>query len=470
MNDFTSQKLPRRISGIHELAFDMQWSWRHEARKLFKALDRPLWKTCGHNPVKLLNRIAPHRLVSAADDTEFLQGYDDIYSDFKNRYSAARSGCQIKYPFLNGQTVAYFSMEFAIHSSLPLYAGGLGVLAGDYCKEASDLGISMVAIGFMYPQGYFEQNISEEGWQQEIYRQLDFSDSPISPVLDAQQKPLKVKVELDSRPVYLAVWQVNVGSVKLYLLDTRLEENSPSDRELSARLYGGNSETRIQQEIILGIGGVRVLRALQINPSIWHANEGHTSFMMLERCRELVKNGLDFTEAWPKVQAATVFTTHTPVPAGNDAFSFSLMEKYFAGYWGSLGLNQNEFLWLGTNPPESNAFNMTVLGFKMASQRNGVSKLHGAVCRRMWNGLWPETEEKNVPIGSVTNGVHVPSWIAPQMAQLFEKYIGSDWLDHHDEPARWEKIVSIPDEELWRVHCWLKSKLVNEIQERAQNA
>jgi glycogen phosphorylase len=375
---------------------------------------------------------------------------------------------QVKYPLLERKTIAYFSMEFAIHSSLPLYAGGLGVLAGDYCKEASDLGLPLIGLGFMYPQGYFQQRISEDGWQEEIYRQIDFADSPIAPVLNTRKQPIKVRVDLDSRAVYVTVWQVNVGRVKLYLLDTHLEENCPNDRELSARLYGGNSEMRLQQEIVLGIGGVRVLRELQINPSIWHANEGHSAFMMLERCRELSEKGLDYDQAIQKVQNTTVFTTHTPVPAGNDVFSRSLIEKYFYRYWDSLGLNRDAFLNLGSQNPEDSGFNMTVLGMRTANYRNGVSKLHGVVCRRMWHNLWPDLEEKEVPISSITNGIHVPAWIAPQMAALYSKHLGSEWLSTHDNPSLWEHIDTIPNKEVWQARRWLKSKLINTLQDRAR--
>ena len=421
-----------------------------------------------HNPVKLLQQIAPYRLVAAADDLAFLKRYDSVMDNFKTDMSEVQTWFHTKYPHLGKHTIAYFSMEFAIHNSLPLYAGGLGVLAGDYCKEASDLGLPMVGVGFMYPQGYFHQRISDEGWQEEIYRQLNFSEAPITPVLDAQKQPVKIEVELDSRSVCMAVWQVNVGRVKLYLLDTDLEENSPADRQLTARLYGGDREMRLQQEIVLGIGGVRMLRALGIEPSVWHANEGHAAFMMLERCRELVEKGMDFTEAAEMVRATTVFTTHTPVPAGNDTFPHGLMEKCLHHYWGSLGLDRDAFMKLGTQDSDNATFNMTVLGLRMADQRNGVSQLHGAVCRRMWHCLWPDLEEKDVPICSVTNGVHVPTWVAPQMARLYEKYLGSDWVARHDDPALWEHVEDIPDEEIWAARLWLKNKLISAVQARAR--
>jgi glycogen phosphorylase len=466
MNNLTTPKVPKRILGLNQLAFNLWWSWHPEARNLFKALDRTLWKATTHNPVQLLQQVAPYRLVAAAEDIEFLKKYDSVMNSFS--FSATESRYQNNFPDIKHKPIAYFSMEFALHNSLPLYAGGLGVLAGDYCKEASDLGIPLVGIGFMYPQGYFHQHIMEDGWQEEVHRQLNFGEAPISPILDTQNQPVKIKMELDTRPVYLTVWQVNVGQAKLYLLDTNLEENCPEDRILSARLYDGDREKRLQQEIILGIGGVRVLRELHINPSIWHANEGHTSFMMLERCRELVEKGLSFAEARQQIQSTTVFTTHTPVPAGNDVFSHSLIEKYFHRYWSVFGLSREYFLELGTQPSENAVFNMTVLGFKMAHQQNGVSQLHGAVCRKMWQSLWPSSNEKDIPICSITNGIHIPTWIAPQMAQLYERYLGDDWLARQDELSLWEQVLAIPDEKIWEARQWLKVKLIDALQDRVR--
>jgi starch phosphorylase len=465
MNGLSAQKLPKRIIGLDELSRNLWWSWHHEARELFKILDRPLWKATSHNPVQLLQMVKPYRLVAVAEDPIFVKKYDAVMSHFQADMAEVKTWFPTQYPRLAEHTIAYFSMEFALHNSIPIYAGGLGVLAGDYCKEASDLGLPLVGIGFMYPQGYFQQRISDEGWQEEIYRQLNFDETPVVPVLDDRKQRVKIEVELNSRKVYVAVWQVNIGRVKLYLLDSDVEENSLADRQLTARLYGGDRELRLQQEIILGVGGVRMLRALGVVPAVWHANEGHAAFMMLERCREMVEQGLDFRQAAERVRAASVFTTHTPVPAGNDAFTHDLMAKYWHNYWDKLGLNRDGFLKIGTLGQE---FNMTVLGLRMAQYRNGVSKLHGAVCRRMWCSLWPETSEQEVPISSVTNGIHVPTWVAPQMARLYEKYLGADWLDRHDDAALWERIEDIPDEELWITHLWLKSKLVSLAQSRAR--
>jgi starch phosphorylase len=470
VNNLSVSKLPRRIEGLDELAHNLWWSWSIEARQLFKALDAPLWKATGHNPVRLLQQIVPHRLLAVAEDPLFLKKYDSVMSDFKDAMSGANTWFNTKYPHLAQHTIAYFSLEFAIHNSLPLYAGGLGVLAGDYCKESSDLGLPIVGIGFMYPQGYFHQHISADGWQEEVYEQLNFGEAPISPVLTAQGQPMNVEVPLDTRSVRIAVWQVNVGRVKLYLLDTNVEGNSPPDCELSARLYAGDQEIRLQQQIIIGIGGVRVLRALGIEPVIWHANEGYTAFMMLERIRELVVKGLSFPEAADKVRATTVFTIHSLVPGVNDAFSSDLIEKYFHRYWDSLRLDRETFLELGKRESDNSAFNfnMTALGLRMADYRNGVSQLHGGTCRRTWHSLWPDKEERDVSLNSVTNGIHVPTWVAPQAASLYEAYLSHDWLKRHDVPTLWEKVLDIPDEKIWAMRQRLKHKLISSVKERSR--
>src|SRR4030066_72992 len=347
MNNLSVSKLPRRIEGLNKLAYNLWWSWHIEARQLFKALDNARWRATGHNPVKLLQQIEPHQFVARAQDPIFLKKYDSVMSAFKDAMSGADTWFNTQYPHLGQQTIAYFSLEFAIHNSLPLYAGGLGVLTGDYCKESSDLGLPLVGVGFMYPQGYFHQHISADGWQEEVYERLNFSEAPISPVLTAEGKPIIVEVPLDLRSIQVTVWQVNVGRVKLYLLDTNVEGNSQPDRELSARLYAGDQDTRLQKQIIIGIGGVRVLRALGIEPTVWHANEGYSAFMTLERVRELMAKGIKFTEAVNAVRATTVTTIHTLVPGVNDTFPRELIEKYFHSYWESLKLDLEEVLKLG---------------------------------------------------------------------------------------------------------------------------
>lgn len=465
-------KLPERISRLEELANNLWWSWHLDARELFRVLDHPLWRATGHNPVKELREIEPDRLEAAAKDPDFLTLYDSVLLAFDTEMSAQNTWFSTTYQNRLGGPIAYLSMEFAIHNSLPIYAGGLGVLAGDFCKEASDLGVPLVGIGFMYPQGYFHQHISPEGWQEETYRQLDFSEAPIkpiNPIPDSTCPAPLAQVMLGDKPFYIGAWLVRLGRANLYLLDCNVEGNAPEDRQLCARLYTADPEQRIRQEIILGIGGVRVVQSLGIKPCAWHANEGHSAFMVLERVRQEVERGTTFEEALSRVRAITIFTTHTPVPAGHDVFPVELVEKYLHSYWESLGIRKEAFLELGQYSGTGNrAFNMTVLALKMADHRNGVSQLHGEVSRRMWHSVWPEVSEDRVPISHVTNGVHLPTWIAPELGQLYEKYLGQDWITRHDDVTLWQQVLDIPDEELWPVRQALKRKLVSAMDERAR--
>ena len=467
--DTSTIRLPKRIGRLTELAYNLWWSWHPQGRDLFRTLDYPMCKACGHNPVRMLREISPDKLRSASTDPVFLSLYDKVIASFDadmaSRGTWFASNCSEK---LSGP-IAYFSAEFAIHSSLPLYAGGLGVLAGDICKEASDLGIPLVGVGLMYPQGYFRQRISTDGWQEEVYSRLDFEKAPVLPVLSKNGERILASVQLGDRLLALAAWQVHVGTTTLYLIDTNVEENTPRDRELSARLYTADREARIQQEIVLGIGGVRVLRALGIRPPLWHANEGHTAFMMLERVKEEVEKGASFAEALGKVRAKTVFTTHTPVPAGHDVFSVDLMDKYLFDYYVKLGIDREAVLKMGWENHHVNGFNMTAFALASSEHCNAVSRLHGMVARRMWQGYWPQIKnEKDVPIVHITNGVHVPTWVAPEMNRLFERYIAPDWMKRHDDPEIWQRVMDIPDEELWKVRNKLKGKLISFILEVAQ--
>ena len=455
----TGTKLPKRIDRLDELAHNMWWSWHYQARDLFRALDYSLWVISGHNPVKQLRDINPDKLKAAAADPEFIALYDSVMAAFDADMSSQDTWFDNKYPDKLTGPVGYFSMEFAIHNSIPIYAGGLGVLAGDICKEASDLGLPMVGIGFMYPQGYFHQRISADGWQEEIYRQLDFSETPITPVFSSGWNRTLAEVQLDNRQVRIGAWQIQAGRTTIYLLDTNIEENSPQDRQLSARLYIADRELRIQQEIVLGIGGVRVLRALGIKPALWHANEGHAAFMMLERAREEIEEGASFEEAVKRLRAATVFTTHTPVPAGHDVFPVQFMDKYFHSYWECLKMDREKFMRLGQQDGVSDVFNMTVLALTMSEQRNAVSKLHGKASRKMWHVLWPNVREEDVPITHVTNGIHVPTWVASEMGQLYIKYLGEDWVERQDDPELWKRVMDIPDEEMWSARQTLKRRL-----------
>lgn len=353
--------------------------------------------------------------------------------------------------------------------SLPFYAGGLGFLAGDYLKECSDLGVPLVAVGFMYPEGYVRQKIHEDGWQEGTDEPLDRDAAPIIRVLDEKGEQLVIRVPLIEPPTYVAVWKVAVGHISLYLMDTDIEMNDPWNRGISARLYTGDMEQRLRQEIVLGIGGYQVLSTLGIKHTILHLNEGHPAFALLERIRERAQDGTSYEEAARQVKGTSIFTTHTPVPAGHDVFPFPLMEKYFRSYWPALGMARETFLQLGFNPGDPNAgFNMTAFALRMSAYHNGVSQRHGQVARRMWHSLWPEMPEEKVPIDYVTNGVHVPTWIEPKMELLFNKYLGPLWLADHDNPRIWERVDNIPDEELWQTHYWLKMKLINTIRERTR--
>jgi glycogen phosphorylase len=462
--------LPARISRLEELAHNLWWSWRIDASELFQSLDRTLWELTYHNPVKMLQQMSQAQLDAVAADPGFLRRYDGIMLALDRCLSAKDAWFTETYPELAGHTIAYFSAEFGLHISLPIYSGGLGILAGDHCKEASDLGLPLVGVGFVYPQGYFQQRLSAEGRQEAFYERFDYNAAPIEPLLTRASEGGLLKLELGGRTIHVAAWRVRVGAVTLFLLDTDVEENTPWDRELSARLYGGDQETRISQEIVLGIGGVRLLERLGIRPAVFHANEGHAAFQLFERVRNLVQGGMSFGDAVERVRATTIFTTHTPVPAGHDAFPFWLVEKHFAGYWELLGLDREQFLMLGGYADGFGGmnFNMTALALRLAGQRNGVSKLHGHVSRQMWQSLWPDKPVDEVPITHVTNGVHAPTWIAPRLDRLYAKYLGPDWLQHHDEPALWERLREMPDEELWQVHLQLKSRLFNFMRERAR--
>src|SRR5256714_4655751 len=340
--------IPARIEWLEELAYNLKWSWDYRARQLFKRLDPQLWKNTQHNPVRLLNEIARERLVDAAIDPDFLREYEVTRKHFDSR-NGARTGkwFQHEFPEIAKQRIGYFSAEFGLHTSLPIYSGGLGILAGDHCKESSDLGIPLMGIGFVYPQGYFHQRIQADGWQEDIYELLERHEAPIESASPKHDERFLVELRVGSLNVFVVVWRVNLGSVPLYLMDTDVEENQQGDRELTARLYGGDKEHRIRQEIVLGVGGVRVLRALGIQPSVFHGNEGHTAFMLLERARELVQEGQTFEEAAEQIRSSSIFTTHTPVPAGHDTFPFHMMEKHFSGYWDELGLTKQAFMDLG---------------------------------------------------------------------------------------------------------------------------
>lgn len=464
--------LPERLSRLHELALDLSWTW-NAGREVFRRLDYLLWVRTAHNPVLMLRLLDQASLDRAANDPDFLAAYDrallamDTFRAPANGHLRTYWHTKVGAP--TDEVVAYFSAEFALHQSLPIYAGGLGVLAGDHCKEASDLGIPFVGVGFMYPQGYFRQRVSPDGWQQEMYEQINWADAPIVKAQTRDRKSCVVAVPLGTRTVLVQVWEVRLGRVRLLLLDTDLEQNQPWDRELSARLYGGGQDTRLQQEIVLGLGGVLALRALGLTPAVWHLNEGHAAFVILQRLRDLLAEDLPWEEALVAVRRTTVFTTHTPVPAGHDAFPFHLVEQALANCWGSMGAERDHFLALGTyDNGQGPQFNMTALAMRSAGAINAVSQLHGDVTREMFAPLWPDMVAADRPVGAITNGVHVPSWVAGDLARLFDRHLGAQWRERYDEPAFWTAVFDIPDEELWAVRRTLREALFRFVRERAR--
>ncbi|MFA5353180.1 MAG: alpha-glucan family phosphorylase [Thermodesulfovibrionales bacterium] len=461
--------IPARIAKLGDLAYNLWWSWRPEARMLFKSLDRIAWKESCHNPVRMLRDLPPEIIDAALRNNDYLRHYDVVSARFYKEMDAKGGWFSENVPETDHLPIAYFSAEYGLHHSLPFYAGGLGFLAGDHLKECSDLGVPLVAVGFMYPEGYLKQRILSDGWQEDVDEVLERDAAPITRVLDREGKQVVIKVPFMDPPVYLAVWKVQVGRIPLYLMDTDIEINTPWNRMISAHLYTGDMEQRLRQEIVLGLGGSEVLNALGIKHSGLHLNEGHPSFAILERIREKVNAGMGFREASEEVRQTTIFTTHTPVPAGHDVFPTRLMDKYFGGYYSLLKIERDAFLRMGASPEKpGDGFNMTAFALQMSSYRNGVSRRHGEVSRRMWQPLWPGVKTEDVPIAEITNGVHIPTWLEPKIVLLFNRYLGPQWLEEHDRPEIWELIEEIPDKELWQVHYLLKMKLINFIRGRVR--
>jgi starch phosphorylase len=462
--------LPRRLRCLSNLAYNMWWTWNSEAERLYRLLDRNLWELTEHNPVRFLREIPRERLTAATQDRYYLESYDRVIEDLdKYMNGAGLSWYGQNHAERSEEFIAYFSTEFGLHETLPFYAGGLGVLSGDHLKEASDLGLPLVAVGFLYTEGYFKQRITEDGWQEAIYSSLSFSDLPVHPVLDDAGQPITIDVMLAGRNVSVQLWRVQVGRVPLFLMDSNIEANQPSDRGLTARLYMSDLEMRISQEVILGIGGVRALRKLGYDPAIWHMNEGHSAFMALERVREKIAAGFIFEDACDEVKASTAFTTHTPVPAGHDEFPLWMMDKYFGDFWPQLGLEREAFLDLARQKhPWGEVFNMTILAIRLSERRNAVSELHGRVARKMWSFLWPGKTEDEIPITYITNGIHTGTWLARRLRHLFNAYFDADWFNRIDDPEVWAAVERIPDNELWFIRRHLKRKLVAYMRERAR--
>lgn len=459
--------LPPRLVRLGELAYNLWWGWHPAGRRVFEALGPDLWEKVYRNPVKFLRELGTERLGAASQDETYLKIFDDALAQFDAYMNPKTTWFGTTYPYLMDQPIAYFSAEFGLHMCLPIYSGGLGILSGDHVKEASDLGLPFVGVGFLYPQGYFTQRLNPDGWQEALYEKLNFALVPAVAAKDATGRDVQIEVELPGRSVYAKVWRIQVGRVPLFLMDTDIDANAPADRELAARLYGGDHEMRLIQEFVLGIGGVRVLHALGYQPEAWHLNEGHSAFSALERARELVRSGLTFEQAREQVRAKTLFTTHTPVAAGHDAFSADLIEKYFGNFARQLGLAREQFFDLAR---QDNAFSMTVLALNFSDAANGVSQLHGEVSRKMWQWLYPNRAESQVPIGAITNGVHTLTWLAPEYHLLFDEYFPHGWQNHIDDPTVWEAIEKIPDEKLWATHRALKQRLFDLVRERGITA
>lgn len=461
-------EIPAELSRLKDLAYNLWWSWNNEAIDLYREIDLPLWEKLNKNPIRFLQEVNHKKLQEKISDPSFMQRYGAVVEHF-DRYMAGNQDTwfQRTYPDQQQEQIIYFSAEYGLHEVLPIYSGGLGVLSGDHCKTASDLGLPFTAVGLFYKQGYFDQRINREGWQETSFPILNISHLPVQPVLTQDQKPLLIHVDMPGRMVYAKIWQIAIGRINLYAMDTDIPENNQYDRGLTARLYGGDKETRIQQEILLGIGGIKMLDALGIKGTVYHMNEGHSAFMGLELCRKLIsEKNLSFDEAREVVASSSVFTTHTPVPAGNDVFPMDMMDRYFGGYWSQLHLQRHEFLSLGTKQGDQYNFNMTVLALNLSGKRNGVSELHGAVSRNIYNSIWPGLPEEDVPITHITNGIHTMTWLSPSFKYMYDKYLPSDWQEKPYDPQVWNDVQKIPDEELWAVHCELKKKMINFVRER----
>ncbi len=459
--------LPTVLARLEELANDLVYSWNRPIRTLFAHLDRDLWHACGHSLKIFLRRVAQDKLEAAANNLVYLQDYRSVLSDY-DTYLAKEVNPEVRTlidPSRN--LIAYFCAEFGLHESLPIYSGGLGILAGDHCKAASDLGLPFVAVGLLYRVGSFEQTLDGAGNQQLKPSRLELNDLPISPVLDARQSPLTVAVELPGREVVIQLWQARVGHIRLFLLDTDVSANSSEDRHITHQLYGGDKHTRIQQEMVLGIGGARALHALGIAPTVWHINEGHAAFLVLERCRALVESGIGFGAALEQVAAGTVFTTHTPVPAGHDIFDASMVGHYFQGFRERLGLCEEEFLRLGISTNHGGDFNQTALAFRGSRFHNGVSRTHTETAARMEATIWPEIPAHENPIECIANGVHVQTFLAAAWVHLFDLRFGIQWRNELLNEAFWERIDDLPNSALWSTHQLLKSDLMKELRERA---
>ena len=464
-------ELPIEIKRLQELAYNLYFSWNPESRQLYREIDPQLWKKSNHNPVIFLKEVQQKDLERCANDPAYLSKLKKVMDDFDRYMAAENTWFSENYSKEKDKTIAYFSAEFGFHESLPIYSGGLGVLAGDHVKSASDLGLPFIGVSLFYHQTYFTQQIDAHGNQIAIYPPQNPEVLPLLSVTDEAGNTLKVIVDVASRKVALRVWRAQVGRISIYLLDANLPENDPEDRMITSRLYGGDQEMRISQEIVLGMGGVKALTAIGIDPDAWHMNEGHSAFLALERIRNLMKNkDLSFEEAIEAASANTIFTTHTPVPAGNDAFPLHFVDKYFQRYWESIGIRRYQFMELASQVQSEGyeLFNLTILSLKLSKFRNGVSKLHGEVSRNMWQDTWPGIPTNEIPINHITNGVHTFTWTVFKMRELLAKHLGEEWVNHVDELVFWKGVFGIPARELWETKLAIKQKMLRHLKERFQ--
>ena len=469
MPDNKVQYLPERLERLSDIAANLWWQADGRARSLFRRLDPILWSAAADNAIDMLRKVDPARLAACAKDPGFLEIYDEVLAAHERLETTAGTWFNDAYPDLGDRPVAYFCAEFGLNESVPIYSGGLGVLAGDHCRAASDLGVPLVGVGLLYMKGYFDQKLTLEGWQENSDETYDPALTPLERLQAPDGGLALATVTISGREVAIGAWKLRVGRSTVHLLDTNLESNHPEDRELTARLYGGGLELRLKQEWVLGVGGVRVLRALGIDPGAWHANEGHAAFMLFERIREFTSTGMSLDEAIERVRARSIFTTHTPVPAGHDSFSEELMER-FTGHFGSeFGFTREAFLRLGTHPTiDHNTFHMTAAAIRLSSRVNGVSRRHGRETRRIWQELWPGRDPADVPIGDITNGVHLGSWIAGPMSKLLDKHLGHGEWRHSTDLDVWNDVLSLDSRELWQTHLFLKRRLFDFIREQTR--
>jgi len=461
--------LPERIRGLADVATNLSWSWNRNARALFRLLDPPLWRRTQHNPIELLRRADPARLATCAADPAFLRLYDAVVAAAARDATSANTWFTTAYPESAKRSIAYFCAEFGLHASVPIYSGGLGVLAGDQCKAASDLGVPLIGVGLFYIKGYSDQRLRLDGWQEDAEERFHVNATPLEPVRGPKGDPCLATVRLSGRHVSVGAWRVMVGRVPIFLLDTDLEQNDPADRGLCHRLYAGGPDLRLRQEWILGVGGVRALRTLGYDPAAWHANEGHAAFMLVERVREFVTRGTPFAEAVRRVRAASTFTTHTPVPAGHDTFSLEQVEQCIGPVWQEMGITRDAFFRIGHHPVvDHDRFHMPVTAIRLSAQVNAVSRRHGEESRRIWAPLWPGRDVTRVPISHVTNGAHVATWMANRILALFDSHFGPEWLGRVDDPRFWDKVLELDGAALWAVHNQLKSHLLRSIREQAR--